>query len=107
MPSVDSKRTVYQGKCLRHDENKRGKVTQSSSLAPRLKTQNDVKISVRGNLPEAVVPLEREPEDRAEITEMESVRLRHVVIGILPYVNITKHNRDANSAKSACSGQRR
>ena len=34
-------------------------------------------------------------------------QIRHVIFGILPHVNTTKHNRDANSVKSAYSGTRR
>ena len=59
---------------FRHDESKRGKVTQSSSLAPRPQTQND------GNFFEREPPrgagfVERDFKDRAEITFMESLRL--------------------------------
>ena len=41
---------------------------------------------------------------RAEITSKETVRVRHVILGIFPCVNITKQNRDANVAKRAYSG---
>ena len=40
---------------------------------------------------------------RAEKTLKEIVRIRCVIIDILPYVNITKQNWDANSATSVCS----
>ena len=75
---------------FRHDENKRGQVTQSSSPAPKPQTQSD----------EAVVLLERDIKDRAKTTSVA----RHVTFGVLPNVNITKHNRDANLVKSASSG---
>ena len=88
---------------FRHDDNTRGKVTRSSSLAPRPQTQNDGKFVRKGSLSEAVVLLERHPEDRAEICSRETVRIGHLIIGIFPYVKITKLNRDANSAKSASS----
>ena len=47
MLAVESKLTVYKGKTcsFRHDESKREKITQSSSLAPRPQTQNDGKSS--------------------------------------------------------------
>ena len=61
----------------------------------------------KGNLLEAVVLLEREIKDRAEITFMETVRIRHVIIGILPYVKITKLNLDASSVTSSCLGTKR
>ena len=44
------------------------------------------KILRSGKLSEVVVFLERDIRDRAETTSMETVRLRHVIIGILPYV---------------------
>ena len=50
----------------------------------------------KGKLSEAVVPLERDLKDRAEITLMETVRTRHVILGIHPHVDMTKHNRDAD-----------
>ena len=40
-------------------------------------------------------------------TSLENVRVRHVFDGILPNVNITKHNRDAKSAASVYSGTMR
>ena len=39
----------------------------------------------------------------ADITLKETVRIRRVILGILPYVNITKLIRDANSAKGSYS----
>ena len=59
------------------------------------------KVLRSGKLSEAVVFLERDIKDRAETTSMENVRLRHVIIGILPYVKITKHNLDVASVKHA------
>ena len=44
------------------------------------------KVLRSGKLSEVVVFLERDIKDRAETTSMETVRLRHVIIGILPYV---------------------
>ena len=81
---------------FRHDENKRGKVTQSSSPAPKPQTQNDWKSSLKENLSEAAAPLVRDPENRAKTTSIETVRTRLVIFGILWIVNITKHNRGAN-----------
>ena len=42
------------------------------------------KVRVEGNLPEAVVHLERDSENRADITLKATVRIRHVIHGILP-----------------------
>ena len=62
-----------------------------SSPAPLLQTQNDGKGSLKGySLSEVVVLLERDPEDRAEFTSLEIVRICHVISGILPNVNFTK-----------------
>ena len=55
----------------------------------------------KGTLPEAAVLLEGDVKKRA--TLKETVRIRHVIIGILPYVKITKLIRDANLAESAYS----
>ena len=49
------------------------------------------------------VHLERKVKDRARITSKGTVRIRRVIIGILPIVKITKRNRDVNSAISVCS----
>ena len=68
---------------FRHDDSKCGKKTQSSSLTPRPQTQSDLRKEV---LPEAAAHLERDFENRADITSKETVLLRHVIIGILPYV---------------------
>ena len=49
----------------------------------------------KGNRPEAVVHLERDSENRADITSKD----RHVIIGVLPYVKITKQNRGCKFSK--------
>ena len=59
------------------------------------------KLFERESLPEAAALLEGDPEYRAETTSAECVRIRPVIFGIRPNVNITKRNRDANSVKSA------
>ena len=102
---MESKRTVHKGNAcsFRHDENKRGKVTQSSISVSRAPTQNDGEVLSKG-ISEAVVLLERDLEDRAKTTFVEIVRIRDVILGILPNVNITKHIRDAILVKSAYSG---
>ena len=51
------------------------------------------------NLPEAVVPLERDVKDRADITLMETVRIRHAIIVILPYVRNSKSDRGCKSGE--------
>ena len=53
------------------------------------------------SFPEAVVLLERETQKRADVTLKETVRIRHGITGILPWVKI------ANSAKSAYSRRTR
>ena len=47
--------------------------------------------------------LEEEAGKRAQVTPKEIARIRHVIIGILPYVKITNLNRDAKSATNVCS----
>ena len=93
--------TIGDACCFRLNENKHGNAMQPSSLTPKPHTQSDGKILSKGKLSEAVVLLERDPEDRAKTTSVESARPRHVIFGILPYVNIAKHNRGANSVKNA------
>ena len=65
------------------------------------------KVLRTGNLREAAVLLERDIKARAEITSLETERIRHVILGILEYVKITNHNRDASSMRGACSGTKR
>ena len=57
----------------------------------------------KGSLPEAPVLLEGKLKKRADITFKETVRIRRVIVGILPSVQITSLNRDAKSTKSAYS----
>ena len=52
---------------------------------------------------EKAVNLERKVKERARIILMGIVRIRRVIIDILPYVNSTKLIRDANSATSVYS----
>ena len=87
---------------FRHEDNQREKKAQSSSPAPRSPTQNDGRRPSTGNAGEVVHP-ERNVKNCARITSKEIVRSRRVIVGILPYVKVTKLNRDANSAISACS----
>ena len=54
----------------------------------------------KGSLPQAVVFLEGAIKKRAHITSMETCRIRHVTIGILPFVQATNLNQDANTAKN-------
>ena len=68
---------------FRHDEKKRGKATQSSSLAP--KTANSKqrgKILRKGKHSEAVVLLEIDIKNRAKTTSVEFVRFCHEIFGI-------------------------
>ena len=52
-----------------------------------------------GSLPDAVILLESDSENLADITLRETGRLRHVIVGILTHVKLTNLNRDANLAK--------
>ena len=89
-------------------ESKRGKVTQSSSLAPRPQTQDDGKRYSKGKSPMGRSPsgkrCQRPYRNDLNGKLYEPV---HVIFGILPNVNIINQNRDANSVKSACSGTKR
>ena len=80
----------------------------SRPLAPKPQTRNDGRRpskgkSLRGRSPSG----KGYPEDRAKTASVEIVRIRHVILGILPNVNITKHNRNANSVKSENLGTER
>ena len=69
---------------FRHDESKRGKVTRSSSPAPRPQTQKDKQTSFERRMsrrPRAIKP--------CRDYVVETVRTRHVIFAILPFVNIT------------------
>ena len=84
------------------------KATQSAFLAPKSQTQNDGKSCWKGKALRGRSPSgKRSRRPCAKTTSVESARIRHVVLGILPYVNITKHNRDANSVKHASFGTKR
>ena len=43
-----------------------------------------------GNLPETTVFVETDTTKRADSTSKETVHIRHVLLGILPYVKVTK-----------------
>ena len=49
------------------------------------------------------VLLEGKVRQLAKITSKEFLRIRHVILGILPYVKITNLKRDANLATNVCS----
>ena len=87
---------------FRHHEKKRGKATQSSSPAPNPQTQNDGKSSLKGETLRGRSPSgqrsQRPCKDYLSGNFYESVVCFD---GILPNVNITKCNRDANSERSA------
>ena len=72
-----------------HDGSKRGKKTHSSSPAPRPQTQNGGKKPSKGKPPRGSRCLEGDIKKRADVTLKETVRNRHVTIGILPCVKIT------------------
>ena len=101
------------GQCSRRDSCSfshgycRGQQAQSSSPAPKTQTQIDGRTPSTRSPQGRGVLLEREPGKRAKNSSEENVRNCHVIVGILPYVKITKHNRDANSVKNAYSGTKR
>ena len=83
--------------------NNRGQQTQSSSLAPQTQTQIDGRRPSKGTGPKEKVLLEGKAKKRAKVTSKEIARIRRVIIGILPYVEITNLNRDANRARNVDS----
>ena len=89
---------------FRHDYSKRGKKTPSSSLAPRSQAKNDGSRPSKGkSVPGAFVPQEGSIKNRAEITLMDTARIRCVIIGILTVCQNYKSDSDVNSATSVCS----
>ena len=79
------------------------KKTQSSSHAPKSQAQTAKEDFQKEVLLEAAVHQEGNVKNHARIMSKESAQIRRVIIGIFPYVKITKLNRDADSAISACS----
>ena len=61
----------------------------------------------KGNLPEDAVLLDRDSENRVDMSFKETVQIRHVIVGIRPHVKIVNQYPDANSVTSACSGTKR
>ena len=64
----------------------------------RLTEENPRKVLAPGKK----VLLEGKVKKRANISSKESVRIRRVIIGILPYVKIANLYQDANSATNVC-----
>ena len=84
--------------------NSRGQPAQSSSLAlKRRRNRLTERRPSTEKSPGEVVFLERKVKERTKNTIKEVVRIRRVIVGILPYVKITNLNRNANSATSASS----
>ena len=89
---------------FRHDDNQLGKKTQSSSLAPRQQTDNVGRKPSEGKSPRGSSLCGRRNQISVQtLLYKGTVRIRPVIIGILPHVKITNLNRDANSANSADS----
>ena len=86
MVSVESNWTVFKMR-------DRGQRARSSSLAPNAQTQIDGRKPSKGTEPRKKTFPEGKGKKRAKITSKELVRFRRVIIGILPYVKITKLNR--------------
>ena len=86
-----------------HDDSKAWKETHRPLLLQGRRHKMTEENLRKESLPEALVLHERDIKDRAEITSMETVRIRRVIVGILLHVNITNKNWDANSSKSAYS----
>ena len=92
---------------FRHDDSERGKVTQSSSPAPRPQTQNDGKKLFERESPRGRSPSGKRYQ-KACRHYLKGNCTHAVIIGILSHVNIQKKSdRDAISAKSAHSGTKR
>ena len=98
------------GQCARGDScsvghgTNRGQRAQSCSLAPKAQTQTDGRKPSKGSGHRGKKPiLEEKAGKRVKKSSKESVRLRRVIIGILPYVKITSLYRDANSATTVFS----
>ena len=83
MQSVESKKDSVQMEMLAASATKTASVDM---------TEEDVREETH---PEAAVHHEGNVRNRAEITSKETVRIRCVIVGILPYVKITRSNRDA------------
>ena len=89
---------------FRHDDRKRGNGTQSSPLAPIPQTQNDRKSFSKGKSPRGRVPSGKGYQKQCRKQLNGNCTNRSCDFDIVPAVNIIKHNRDANSVKSAYSG---
>ena len=93
---MDSKRKVYKKETLavfRRDENKRGKITRSSSPTPKSQTINDGEISPQGR------PPREETSIRQKGPGWELAPLHREICGILPCARNTKHKQAASSVK--------
>ena len=76
-----------------------GRRTRSSSRAPKKLRHRLTEESPRKAwAPQEKVPLEGNVKNCAKNTPKELVRIRRVIVGILPHVRITYLNRDANLA---------
>ena len=71
--------------------------------APKPQTQTDGRKPSKASCLRGESPSGIEGRQACKISSEESVRIRRVIIGILPFVKITKQNRDANSATNVCS----
>ena len=95
-------RTVFKRRCLQCPS-RRQLAWKGSTIVLSCSKAADRKRK-KGNLLEVTVRLKREINNHEDSTSKETVPICHVIFGILPNVNITKHIRDANSVKSAYSG---
>ena len=104
-----------QGQCTKenacsflHDESARGKVTQSSSLAPRPQTQNDEKKFFEREISQRPQSFWTQMSKYVQpMTLMETVRIRHVIGGILPCVKITKTESGCKFGEECMLGTKR
>ena len=102
MLSLESNWTVFKRRVLcscQPQRTNRGQKAQSPSLAPKARTQTDGREPLeRFGSQETHSFWKKWAESKAKKSSKESVRIRRVIIGILPYVKITSLCRDAHSA---------
>ena len=89
--------------CSFSHRSNRGQKTQSFSLVPTAQTQIDGRRPSKAVAPGEVAFLERKAKKRSQNTLKDVVRIRHVIVGILPSVKITNLHRDADSATNDSS----
>ena len=85
------------------DSARRETLAVSATLRIRVEKQHTRLLMVQNRRLQTTGQVFREEISKTvqKTTTVDIVRIRHVIFGILPGVNTTKHNRDAHSVKSA------